>query len=645
MTDSGNPNYDLHTADDHRRRLLTVCQELMRLDEELASQEKDGLEQNAYHIQSDAFRVMVVGDFRRGKSTLINALLGEKILPSFAVPTTAVVTEVRYGDEPAVRLWPVGSDQPDLVPVGQLADRIRINVDDPDHPTPYRLAEVSWPIELCRNGVIIIDSPGLNEHPVRQTITLDYLWQSDAIVVVQDALTAMSMEESNFIEAVLPEYDLLFVFNKINLIDAAERDEVVKNVRRRVERVRGELARRDDMFFVDAKGALAAKMGQDATAWTDSGMEQFHKALATYLLTQRHRAKIFVPARSLQRSAHAMERMIPEKLAMLDAHGAELAARYEREKEPLADLEKRAAQLNQSLMNAFEDISRDLRGRVLDRIRKLAEDLPATATAVKPSTQVSMNPFKIKSTAEGLAKEIAEKAIHGAHLQFNQWVRSDLTECINSELNRVISSLADRIAAYQTDLDKVRSRLTGVEGEQAEVDKLIEQIMAGFGSDVSLATEGVGPGKVFTHMMQQIMASMGVALVWLFTPFGIPTLVVAAFASDVLLNKLAADRLTAKITREVSRELQRSFDKQAREAADSVNEEFRDQLLPIADSITRAMTKQIDEVRSEVESILKIKQEGEKEVAAQRFQLHDADRRLTATKEKLDELLSDVALA
>ena len=101
----------------------------------------------------------------------------------------------------------------------------------------------------------------------------------------------------------------------------------------------------------------------------------------------------------------------------------------------------------------------------------------------------------------------------------------------------------------------------------------------------------------------------------------------------------------SNIAKEVGRELESSMGKQAEEAADAVKKAFRDQLILIADSITRAMTKEIDEVRSEVESVLKTKQAGDKEAAAKRLRLHELDRRLGSTTHKLDDLLSDVALA
>ncbi len=56
------------------------------------------LEELAALVEGDTFKVLIVGQFSRGKSTLINALLGQKILPSYATATTAVINEVKSGD-------------------------------------------------------------------------------------------------------------------------------------------------------------------------------------------------------------------------------------------------------------------------------------------------------------------------------------------------------------------------------------------------------------------------------------------------------------------------------------------------------------------------------------------------------------------
>ena len=64
------------------------------------------------HLTSDAFRLMVVGEFKRGKSTLINALLGQDVLPAKLAPCTAVITEVKHGDRPQAVLHHSDLDRP-----------------------------------------------------------------------------------------------------------------------------------------------------------------------------------------------------------------------------------------------------------------------------------------------------------------------------------------------------------------------------------------------------------------------------------------------------------------------------------------------------------------------------------------------------
>ena len=66
------------------------------LDLQKRREELDLLERK---ISSDTFKMLVLGEFKRGKSTFINALLGAEILPAFAIPCTAVINEIRYAEK------------------------------------------------------------------------------------------------------------------------------------------------------------------------------------------------------------------------------------------------------------------------------------------------------------------------------------------------------------------------------------------------------------------------------------------------------------------------------------------------------------------------------------------------------------------
>lgn len=60
----------------------------------------DNLRMAADRVRDDTFSVLVMGEFNRGKSTLINALLGQRVLPTFATETTATICEVHFGETP-----------------------------------------------------------------------------------------------------------------------------------------------------------------------------------------------------------------------------------------------------------------------------------------------------------------------------------------------------------------------------------------------------------------------------------------------------------------------------------------------------------------------------------------------------------------
>lgn len=157
------------------------------------------LREAAENLLGDAFRLMVAGEFKRGKSTLINALLGEAVLPARVAPCTALITEVKHGDPRAV-LWPIDGGPPRDVPVARLRDYLVIADEDDPRPPEWAKMEVFHPRPLLANNVLIIDSPGLNEHHVRNEIALDYLPKADAMILVLSCEQALSASEIAFLE-------------------------------------------------------------------------------------------------------------------------------------------------------------------------------------------------------------------------------------------------------------------------------------------------------------------------------------------------------------------------------------------------------------------------------------------------------------
>ena len=170
------------------------------------------LEVSRMRLLSNDFRIIFCGEFKRGKSTLINAMLGDKVLPMKVAPCTGVITEVKFDGMPRVQVHPEVGETFDA-PIEDL--RKHTSIVGEDAPETNRV-EVFYPIDLCENAVTLIDSPGLNEDWRRTQISLQELTKADAAVMVLSCEMALSRSELDFITAQLSERKsgIFFVWNR-----------------------------------------------------------------------------------------------------------------------------------------------------------------------------------------------------------------------------------------------------------------------------------------------------------------------------------------------------------------------------------------------------------------------------------------------
>src|SRR5260370_11670144 len=105
------------------------------------------LEELADRVQAGVFRVLVLGEFKRGKSTLINALLGANLLPANVTPTTALLTLIKYGSEVKIELIPFRGE-PHEVSVEELSNTLSLSTNEEENhkrQATYKMVEVHYP--------------------------------------------------------------------------------------------------------------------------------------------------------------------------------------------------------------------------------------------------------------------------------------------------------------------------------------------------------------------------------------------------------------------------------------------------------------------------------------------------------------------
>lgn len=285
-------------------------------------------------VETKRYSVAVMGEFKRGKSSLINALLGSALLPADISPTTATVSRIVYGEHPALTMY-MRDGRTEPVPVDEavasiqqvLMERItKCTQSVLAASSQVREAVIAYPTPLCQNNISIVDTPGLNDEAAMDAISRDALTRADAVVMVLSAKILYSETEAAFVADLLAEgrvSNIVFVCTFLDAFEPADQARIMEHIRGSIPKKTQELlARRKDVApetLARAKEALggfplygaSARQAMDAVTRGDpellkaSGVPQFRQKLlerttaqqsshivaraGEYLCTQRER--------------------------------------------------------------------------------------------------------------------------------------------------------------------------------------------------------------------------------------------------------------------------------------------------------------------------------------------------------------------
>jgi Dynamin family len=190
----------------------------------------------AERVSEGRFYVACIGQFKRGKSSVLNALVGERVLPTGVVPVTAVPTIVRYGSPATARVRFEGGGWTDI-PV-KTVDEYVSEEKNPENAKHVAALEIFVPSPLLATGMCFVDTPGLGSVFTGNTAaTQAFIPHIDAALVVTGADPPLAGEELLLVEAVAHHVqDLIVILNKADRTTDAERSAAVAFARRQLEK-------------------------------------------------------------------------------------------------------------------------------------------------------------------------------------------------------------------------------------------------------------------------------------------------------------------------------------------------------------------------------------------------------------------------
>lgn len=233
-------------------------------------------------LAEDRFNLAVVGQFKRGKSTLMNAVIGRDLLPTGLLPLTSAITTLCYGPRERLLLRRQGWEWEQEAPLAQLPDFITER-GNPGNEKGLVEARVELPVPFLRRGLHFIDTPGIGSARHENTATsYGFLPQMAAVIFVTSVEAPLSEAEERFLLDLRGQVRQLFVVvNKLDMLGDAEREEVLSYIHAQVHRLPGRENVR--IYPLSARAGLAAKLNHDQAGIYRSGLLPFEQALTAFL--------------------------------------------------------------------------------------------------------------------------------------------------------------------------------------------------------------------------------------------------------------------------------------------------------------------------------------------------------------------------
>ena len=230
------------------------------------------------HFQYERLRIVIFGNFNRGKSTLINALFGMQLVPTDLIPLTGAAIRIVYGTQLQTTIKFKGEKY--IQDFGtKLLEQFAILDDSGLRPKDVTDVEVQIPSNFLKRGIEIVDLPGTDDPNQQDTFLFDELLKADLVLMLLDATKQFTLQEKNLVNDMLIARSIeqiIFVVNKCNILEPEEATQAYQAMQAEINDFPN--SQRFKCYRVDVKPALQALIkGNLPTFGLDLLLEELNK--------------------------------------------------------------------------------------------------------------------------------------------------------------------------------------------------------------------------------------------------------------------------------------------------------------------------------------------------------------------------------
>ncbi len=408
------------------------------------------LEELRQKLISEDFYLAVLGLFKRGKSTLINALLQSEVLPVGVVPVTSVITLLKYGDQPRATVSFVNGTTKE-VGITEIPQYIT-EKGNPSNAKGVKEVEVRVPSGILKSGITMIDTPGVGSTFAGGTqATYRFLERADACLFTLAVDPPIGQSELDLLKAITPHArKLIFVLNKKDYMDEASLREAVSFCRDVIESALG--INDFPIYAVSAKWANEGYRTANSHKLAESGVQGLMEVLNNLLHGEKQEiliastvTKALKAAEDLRisqeiaiKSAEMPLNRLGETLKQLDWF---LQGVDTKKREIFYLLDGKSKEIIQMLDEDLESLKREREAGFLAKLEAYANELLTSKRNVRETT--SMLEEKLSEELRAVYSEFIAKEDERIAVRFGELVStfSHQVDLLGGDVRREVSTL------------------------------------------------------------------------------------------------------------------------------------------------------------------------------------------------------------
>lgn len=567
-------------------------------------------------LDYEKFTLVVVGEFSRGKSTFVNAMLGKKVLPSSKRPTTNIISKIVYADKPAYEIFLKDGKSKNLTeeefknikaqaeedPSNILKFKSFIKKEEDFSKIDY--AVIGQPLTFCQNGVEVVDTPGTNDLNVgRMEITYNYLNRADAAVLLLNATQALTRSELDFLKERILGNQIKDIFVVINFKDELSPAEEVKVKNYVRDNIRDLAEIEPKIFLVSSSQALtyrAAKNGAKLTAremmnlpqtFEETGFAEFEEALAKYLDEEKGKAKLNKYAERTLLYTKTAENDIQLRMQSLLHSADEIKAELAAMQDKVGKIKKETT----AVMSGMEQRLRLSEAELKTYIDIAIKNMRLAAVRAADGYKDGMNKKDIEYMLDKAVTPLQKELFDHVNTTLNKSVKEELTVALNK-----LKTVWDDLQLEQKNLliENFSNMSLEITGNSLNSKGAADNTKFFYAAGAFLLAGLAGLGGV---------AVLGAIFGWLF----------------------GRDKAEQEQREKLKQQIREQYDNRYKNFSSNICQKYRESVKSVAGALQNEINNHLNGMEDQLKEIIKIKEANET----------DAEQQRNILNKQLDEVL------